>query len=194
MPRQLRVEFPGAIYHVMSRDDRREDIFRDDVGRQDFLRTLAETCQKTGFEVHAYCLMLNHFHLVVETPEANLVAGMHWLLSAYTIRFNHRHQLHGHVFSGRYKALLIEASGNGGAHGDHRLSSRQRPSRPACAHRAGKRRAGSGRRHPDLWAIGPSSSHIRHQTDVIEQILRHCGLWDEPSARPPPAAEMSAEG
>jgi REP element-mobilizing transposase RayT len=62
MPRKLRVEFPGAIYHVMSRGDRREDILRDDVDRQDFLKTLAETCQKTGFEVHAYCLMGNHFH------------------------------------------------------------------------------------------------------------------------------------
>jgi REP element-mobilizing transposase RayT len=96
----------------MSRGDRREDVFLDDVDRQDFLKTLAETCQKTGFEIHAYCLMPNHFHLVVETPEANLVAGMAWLLSTYTIRLNHRHKLSGHVFSGRYKALLVEG-GNG---------------------------------------------------------------------------------
>lgn len=66
---KLRVEFPGAIYHVMSRGDRREDIFRDDVDRQDFLKTLAEACQKTGFQVHTYCLMGNHFHLVVETGQ-----------------------------------------------------------------------------------------------------------------------------
>ena len=112
MPRQLRVEFPGAIYHVMSRGDRREAIFLDDVDRQDFLKTLAEACQKTGWQTHAYCLMGNHFHLVVETPDANLVAGMRWLLSAYTIRLNHRHKLFGHVFSGRYKALLVE-SGHG---------------------------------------------------------------------------------
>jgi REP element-mobilizing transposase RayT len=113
MPRKLRVEFPGAIYHVMSRGDRREAIFQDDVDRQDFLKTLAEACQKTGFQVHAYCLMRNHFHLVVETPDANLVAGMRWLLSAYTIGLNHRHRLSGHVFSGRYKALLVEGSGSG---------------------------------------------------------------------------------
>ena len=112
MPRKLRVQFPGAIYHVMSRGDRREDIFLDDVDRHDFLKTLAEACQKTGWQVHAYCLMRNHFHLVVETPDANLVEGMRWLLSAYTIRLNHRHKLFGHVFSGRYKALLVE-SGNG---------------------------------------------------------------------------------
>jgi REP element-mobilizing transposase RayT len=83
MPRKLRVEFPGAIYHVMSRGDRREDIFQDDVDRQDFLKTLVETSQKTDFQVHAYCLMGNHFHLVVETPEANLVAGMRWLVISY---------------------------------------------------------------------------------------------------------------
>jgi len=105
MPRKMRGQYPGAIYHVMSRGDRREDIFLDDVDRQDFLKTMAEACQKTGFQVHAYCLMRNHFHLVVETPDANLVAGMAWLLSAYTIRLNHRHQFCGHVFSGRYKAL-----------------------------------------------------------------------------------------
>jgi putative transposase len=109
----MRVQYPGAIYHVMSRGDRREDIFIDDVDRQDFLKTLAEACQKTGWQVHAYCLMRNHFHLVVETPNANLVEGMRWLLSAYTIRLNHRHQLFGHLFSGRYKALIVDGSGSG---------------------------------------------------------------------------------
>jgi REP element-mobilizing transposase RayT len=97
----------------MDRGNRCEKIFLDDVDRQDFLKTLAETCQKTGFEIHAYCLMPNHFHLVLETPEANLVAGMAWLLSAYTIRFNRRHQMTGHVFSGRYKALVVDGSGHG---------------------------------------------------------------------------------
>jgi REP element-mobilizing transposase RayT len=77
----------------------------DDVDRQDFLKTLAEACQKAGWEVHAYCLMRNHFHLVLETPDANLVPGMRWFLSAYTIRLNHRQKLFGHVFSGRYKGI-----------------------------------------------------------------------------------------
>ena len=113
MPRKLRVEYPGAIYHVLSRGDRREDIYLEDVDRQDFLKTLAEACQKTGWQVHAYCLMRNHFHLVMETPQANLVAGMSWLLSTYTIRLNHRHKLAGHVFSGRYKALLVEGDCGG---------------------------------------------------------------------------------
>jgi REP element-mobilizing transposase RayT len=112
MPRKLRVEFPGALYHVMNRGDRREDIFRDDQDRARFLETLAEACTKTGWQVHAFCLMPNHFHLVVETPQPNLVAGMKWFLGTYTSRFNRRHKLAGHLFSGRYKSLLV--SGRGG--------------------------------------------------------------------------------
>ena len=100
----------------MSRGDRKKDIYLDDVDRQDFLKTLAETCQKTGFQVHAYCLMRNHFHLVVETPNANLVAGMAWLQSTFTIRLNHRHKLFGHVFSGRYKAQIEKMEGELGDH------------------------------------------------------------------------------
>jgi REP element-mobilizing transposase RayT len=101
------------MYHVMSRGNRREDIFLNDVDRQDFIKTLAEACKKTGWQVHAYCLMGNHYHVVLETPEANLVAGMAWLQSTYTIRLNHRNKLFGHVFSGRYKAQVVEGSGNG---------------------------------------------------------------------------------
>ncbi len=101
------------MYHAMSRGDRQERIFLDAVDRQDFIKTLAEACQKSGWQVHAYCLMPNHYHLVIETPEPNLVAGMAWLQSTYTIRLNHRHQLFGHVFSGRYRAQLVEGSGNG---------------------------------------------------------------------------------
>jgi len=101
------------MYHVMSRGDRREKIFLDDIDRQDFIKTLAEARQKTGWQVHAYCLMPNHYHVALETPEPNLVAGMAWLQSTYTIRLNHRHKLIGHVLSGRYKAQLVEGSGNG---------------------------------------------------------------------------------
>lgn len=101
------------MYHLMSRGNRRDKIFLDDVDRHDFIKTLAEACQKTGWQVHAYCLMPNHYHLVVETPEPNLVAGMAWLQSTYTIGLNHRHKLVGHVLSGRYKSQLVEGSGNG---------------------------------------------------------------------------------
>src|SRR5256885_16362146 len=75
MARKLRLEYPGAIYHVLNRGDRREPIFQDDLDRRRFLWTLVETCAKTDWQVHAYCLMGNHFHLVVETPNANLVGG-----------------------------------------------------------------------------------------------------------------------
>jgi REP element-mobilizing transposase RayT len=97
----------------MNRGDRREAIFKDDTDRERFLETLGEACAKTDWEVQAYCLMGNHFHLVVETPRANLVAGMKWLLGTYTSRLNHRHRLFGHLFSGRYKALVVDGSGDG---------------------------------------------------------------------------------
>jgi REP element-mobilizing transposase RayT len=84
MPRPLRIEYVGARYHVMSRGDRQEAIFSDDADRQQFLRTLGEACLKTGWQVHAYCLMNNHFHLVVDTPQPNLSVGMKWLLGTYT--------------------------------------------------------------------------------------------------------------
>jgi putative transposase len=113
MARKLRVQYCGAIYHVMNRGDRRESIFADAADRQRFLQTLAQACEKTCWEVHAYCLMNNHFHLVMETPQANLVAGMKWLLGTYTGRFNRRHKEFGHLFSGRYKALPIDGSGSG---------------------------------------------------------------------------------
>ena len=113
MPRKVRVQYPGAIYHLMSRGDRREDIFADDRDRERFLETLEGTCRKTGWQVLAYCLMSNHFHLVIETPQPSLTAGMKWLLSTYTLRYNRRHKELGHLFSGRYKALIVEGGGHG---------------------------------------------------------------------------------
>jgi putative transposase len=113
MPRKLRIQYPGAIYHVMNRGDQRENIFRGIADHGMFLSTLGEACAKTEWQVHAYCLMRNHFHLVIETPQGNLVAGMKWLLGVYTKRFNLRHKLCGHVFAGRYKALIVDGSGDG---------------------------------------------------------------------------------
>src|ERR1035437_5075554 len=82
MPRQLRIEYAGAIYHVMNRGDWREPIFHDDLDRKRFVAALGEACTKTDWQGHAYCLMLNHFHLVLETPNVNLVAGMELILAA----------------------------------------------------------------------------------------------------------------
>jgi len=110
VPRQIRIEYEGALYHVMSRGDHREAIVQDEKDRAMWIHTLAGACTKCDWQVHAYCLMTNHFHLVMETPSANLVSGMKWLLGTYTVRFNRRHQLRGHLFAGRYKSLLIDES------------------------------------------------------------------------------------
>lgn len=113
MGRQRRVEFPGAIDDVINRGNRGEPIFRDDADRRCFLRTLGEAGAKTGSQVHALGLMRNCFHLVVKRPRGNLVAGMKWFLGAYTGRFNRRHRRFGHLFSGRYKALVWTAAATG---------------------------------------------------------------------------------
>lgn len=107
--RNVRIEYPGAVYHVMCRGDRREAIFRKEPDRALFLATLGEMSARTGILVHSYVLMTNHYHLLIETPEPNLVAGMHWFQGTYTQRFNARHRLSGHLFQGRYKAIPIEA-------------------------------------------------------------------------------------
>ncbi|MGA2751153.1 MAG: transposase [Verrucomicrobiota bacterium] len=111
MARPLRIEFAGALYHVMARGNQRRVIFRDDKDYVRFLETLGEACQKTGWRIYAYVLMANHYHLLLETPEANLVAGMKWLQGTYTQRYNCRHQLCGHLFQGRYKAVPVEGRG-----------------------------------------------------------------------------------
>ena len=108
MPRKERVEYAGAIYHVMDRGNRGEAIFRNDEDRELFLRTLGEACAKTGWKIHSYVLMGNHYHLLLETLEANLCAGMKWFQGTYTARHNARHKLKGHLFQGRYKAILID--------------------------------------------------------------------------------------
>jgi REP element-mobilizing transposase RayT len=108
MARKTRIEFPGAMYHVLDRGDRREAIFLDDEDRRQFVRTLGETCARTGWRIHAFVLMGNHYHLLVETPEANLVAGMRWFQTTWTVRFNRRHRLSGHLLQGRYKAVVVD--------------------------------------------------------------------------------------
>lgn len=110
MPRSLRIEFPGAFYHVMARGNRRETIFHDDDDRRFFLATLSEACAMTGWRVHAWVLMSNHYHLFIQTPEANLVAGMSWLQNTVTRRYNVRHMAWGRLFGDRYKAVLVEGA------------------------------------------------------------------------------------
>jgi putative transposase len=108
MARSIRIEYAGAFYHVMARGNRRERIFRDETDRKFFCQTLGEACGRTGWRVHAWVLLSNHYHLMVETPEPNLVEGMKWLQNTYTRRFNSRHRLWGRLFGDRYKAILSE--------------------------------------------------------------------------------------
>ena len=109
MLRQIRIEYAGALYHTMARGDRGEPIFQEDEDRSRFLETLEEAAQRTGWVIHALVLMTNHYHLLVETPEPNLVQGMQWFQGAYTQRYNSVHRLRGHVYQGRYKAVIIES-------------------------------------------------------------------------------------
>jgi putative transposase len=111
--RKLRIQFPDAIYLVTNRGNRGEVIFRDDQDRRRFLGTLGEVCAKTDWQIIAYCLMKDHFHLVLRTPGANLVSGMKWFLGTYTSRFNRRHRLSGHHFGGRYKAVIVDGRSGG---------------------------------------------------------------------------------
>ena len=108
MTRPLRLEFPGAVYHLTARGDRRDDIFLDDADRQTFLDLLAKEIRQQRWRLYAYCLMSNHYHLLIETPEGNLVAGMRRLNGVYTQAFNRRHGRVGHVLQGRYKSIVVD--------------------------------------------------------------------------------------
>jgi len=108
MSRPLRLEYAGALYHVTSRGDRREAIYEDDNDRAAFISMLEGVCDRYNWICHAYCLMSNHYHLLIETPGANLSKGMRQLNGVYTQTYNRAHGRVGHVFQGRYKAILVE--------------------------------------------------------------------------------------
>ena len=108
MARPLRIEYPGAVYHLTSRGNARNDIYRDEQDRKNYLYILNEVVKRYNWLCHAYCMMDNHYHLLVETPEANLSYGMKQLNGIYTQRYNKRHKQAGHVFQGRYKAILVD--------------------------------------------------------------------------------------
>ncbi len=108
MARPLRIEFEGALYHITSRGNARQDIFLDDRDRERFLETLGRMVDRFGWICHAYCLMNNHYHLLIETPRANLSQGMQLLNGILSQGFNRRHGRVGHVLQGRFKAILVE--------------------------------------------------------------------------------------
>jgi putative transposase len=108
MARKLRIQYAGALYHVINRGNYRRDLFESAGEAQAFVETLKEAAARMGWKVHAYVLMRNHYHVAVETPEPNLVAGMHWLQSTWCTRFNRFRKENGHLFQGRYRSLLVE--------------------------------------------------------------------------------------
>ena len=108
MARPLRIEYPGACYHITARGNAKQAIFRDDADREILLRILGAAVKRFGWEVHAYCLMGNHYHLLVQTPVPNLSRGMKQVNGMYTQRFNRRHERVGHLFQGRFGAILVE--------------------------------------------------------------------------------------
>lgn len=108
MARPLRIEYDGAIYHVTSRGNAKKPIFKDDKDRLAFLDILQQVNHRYNWHCHAYCLMKNHYHLVIETPDGNLSKGMRQFNGVYTQAFNRRHKRVGHIFQGRYKAILIQ--------------------------------------------------------------------------------------
>jgi len=108
MARPLRIEFAGALYHVTSRGDKKAAIYLDDDDREIFLNTLNEVRTRFNWVIHAYCLMDNHYHLLIETPDSNLSLGMRQLNGVYTQRFNRKHERVGHVYQGRFKAIIVE--------------------------------------------------------------------------------------
>ena len=108
MARKLRIEYEGALYHVINRGNYRADIFASDGAREAFEECLWEACEKTGWRVHAYVIMRNHYHVALETPNGDLVAGMKWLQATFANRFNRFRKELGHVFQGRYQAIVLE--------------------------------------------------------------------------------------
>ena len=108
MPRKQRIEYPGAVYHIISRGNYRKDLFTHDKTAEAFERALFETAERCEWKLYAYVIMSNHYHLAIETPKPNLVDGMRWLQSTFATRFNRFRNERGHVFQGRYKSILIK--------------------------------------------------------------------------------------
>ncbi len=108
MARPLRLEFPGALYHLTARGNARQEIYLSDADRRGFLSLFGAVCERFGWRCHGYCMMSNHYHLIVETAEANLSRGMRQLNGVYTQAFNRAHGRVGHLFQGRYKAILVD--------------------------------------------------------------------------------------
>jgi REP element-mobilizing transposase RayT len=185
MARPLRIEFPGALYHVTSRGNERAPIFFTDHDRRDFLSILGDVVEQYHWQCHAYCLMPNHYHLLLQTPEPNLSRGMHQLNGTYTQRLNRRHDRVGHLFQGRFKAILVDREG-------HLLELARyvvlNPVRAAMVHDPEEYRWSSlgatlGRARAERWlTVGPLVRHFGSRERYREFVLEGIGLgapWTE---------------
>lgn len=177
MARKPRVEFEGAIYHVMCHGNRQEPIFRDRRDHVCFLDTLGEACGRTGWRLHAFVLMGNHYHLLLETPEPNLVDGMRWFQGTYTQRFNVRHRVCGHLFRGRYKALPVDGDGN--YFQTVAAYIHLNPARALCFDRK------NGSLSDYIWSSYPGYVHPAQRPDwlVTDRVLGSCGWSDDSFGR-----------
>ncbi len=177
MGRAPRIEYEGAVYHVMCRGNRQEPVFWDNRDNEMFLDALEEACGHCGWRVHAFVLMGNHYHLLLETPHANLVDGMRWLQGTYTKRFNIRHKVWGHLFQGRYKALLVDPSG------DYFQTVcsyiHLNPARANCFD------LHSGRLSDYAWSSFPQYLNLSKRLDwlFVDRTLGNYGLKDDVSGR-----------
>lgn len=178
MSRSLRIQYPGAVYHAMCRGNNGQDTFINDDGRRLFLSTLTEACDQTGWMIHAYVLMSNHYHLLLETPEANLVEGMRWFQGAYTQRFNSMFQRRGHLFQGRYKAIPVQTDPRHGGLEYFRKISTYIHLNPFRAHLCGEGTAHPLQSYP--WSSYPayigSVRGKRPQWLVRKKVLETWGL------------------
>jgi putative transposase len=174
MPRKLRLEYPGATYHVINRGNYRADVFASAGARAAFEACLGEACVRSGWRLHAFVVMRNHYHLAVETPDGNLVAGMQWLQATFANRFNRLRGERGHLFQGRYKALLVEPGAALGAVCDYLHLNPVRAGVVPVA-RLGEYRASS------YWHLGQAKrpAWLRVETALAEA----GGLADTPAGR-----------
>jgi putative transposase len=174
MARKLRLEFPGACYHVINRGNYRSHIFREAGAKAAFEACVFEACAKSGWRLHAFVVLGNHYHLAVETPEGNLVAGMQWLQATFANRFNRLRGERGHLFQGRYKALLVEP---GAALGQVCHYIHLNPVRAGLVSAA---RLGEWR-HSSYWWLGQK---VRPEFLRVETALAEAGgLADTPAGR-----------
>ncbi|MBI4654715.1 MAG: transposase [Nitrospirae bacterium] len=191
MARPLRIEYDGALYHITSRGNERKPIFRNDTDRNIFLETLHKVNKRYNWICHAYCLMDNHYHLVIETLDGNLSKGMRQLNGVYTQIFNKRHERVGHIFQGRYKAILIQKE-------SHLLEvCRYVVLNPIRAIELAKSiedwkwssycaTAGKGKSHPCLtreWILGQFAKYKRaaekKYKEFVEAGIDEKGIWED---------------